>query len=356
MRPIEIGINYSYCRDMSEFFLTDDQLTELRHCHRRERNRKVAYKINAIILLGTGWALKDVESALLISDDTLRSYLDKYKSGGIAKLTQTDHKGSASFLSEDQQKALIQELEREIYLTTHSIVAYVKEAFSVDYSVSGMRDLLHRLGYEYKKPKLIPGNPDREAQEDFAGYYEQFMASKPANEEVLFLDAVHPEHNTMAAYGWIKKGQDRKLQTNSGRQRLNLHGAINIETLSMTVIESKTVNADSTIELLEVINQKYALSERIHIVLDNARYHYSKEVKVYLKNNGRINLVFIPPYSPELNLVERVWRFFKSKVLYNKYYPTIGAFREASIDFFKNIGSYKNELKSLLGGGFENIA
>ena len=76
-----------------------------------------------------------------------------------------------------------------------------------DYSLSGLRDLLHRLGYEYKKPKLVPGNPDLEAQEEFIQYSEDFMLEKPGDTEVLFADAVHPEHNTMAAYGWIKRGK-----------------------------------------------------------------------------------------------------------------------------------------------------
>ena len=97
---------------------------------------------------------------------------------------------------------------------------------------------------------MVPGDPDREAQEEFVMYYEAFLEAKSADEEILFVDAVHPEHNTMAAYGWIKKGQKRCLKTNSGRQRLNLHGAINIETMEVTVIESETVDADSTIELL----------------------------------------------------------------------------------------------------------
>ena len=66
-----------------------------------------------------------------------------------------------------------------------------------------MRDLLHRIGYEYKKPKLVPGNPDIKAQEIFAQQYEEFMQNKPSGSEVLFLDAVHPQHNTLAAYGRI---------------------------------------------------------------------------------------------------------------------------------------------------------
>ena len=247
------------------------------------------------------------------------------------------------------------QLESSIFLTTAEVISYVEETFGIRYSVTGMRDLLHRLGYEYKKPKLVPGNPDREAQEEFVEYYQQYMENKPAEEEVLFVDAVHPEHNTMAAYGWIKKGQKRKLETNSGRQRLNLHGAINIETLEMTVIESATVNADSTVDLLETLNQKYPLSSKLHIILDNARYHYSAEVRTYLSDHKRINLVFLPTYSPELNLIERVWKFFKKKVLYNTYYPTLDDFRKAAQIFFRNIGQHKEDLKSLLSGGFEGF-
>ncbi|MDP5210201.1 hypothetical protein [Microbulbifer sp. 2205BS26-8] len=78
--------------------------------------------------------------------------------------------------------------------------------------------------------------------------------------------ALHPEYNTMVAYSWIKQGQKRELQTNSGRLRLNLHGVINTETLDVTVIESRTVDVESTIILLETLNQKYPLSSHLHIV------------------------------------------------------------------------------------------
>ena len=181
-------------------------------------------------------------------------------------------------------------------------------------------------------------------QEDFVFHHNNVM------------DAVHPEHNAMTAYGWIKKGEKRLLKTNSGRQRLNLHGAINIETMDTTIIESKTVDAESTIELLEILNQKYSLSKKIYIILDNAKYHYSKTVKEYLKSCKRIKLVFLPAYSPELNLIERLWRYYKQEVLYNTYYESIIEFRNASIYFFQDISSHKKNLFSLLSGGFEGFS
>ncbi len=199
-----------------------------------------------------------------------------------------------------------------------------------------MCELLHRIGYEYKKPKAVPGNPDFEAQEIFAEQYEEFMLNKDHEIEVLFMDAVHPEHNAMPSYGWISRGENRELKTNSGRARLNLHGAINAETHEIIVIESDTVNADSTIRLLSEIEQKYPYAPEIMIVLDNARYHYSKEVKEYL-DSSRIRLIFLPSYSPNLNLIERIWKFFKKKILYNTYYPDIGKFRE--VCFYRLVDS-----------------
>ena len=130
-------------------------------------------------------------------------------------------------------------------IDTASVADFVRKKFGTCYSSSGMRDLLHRIGYVYKKPKLVPGNPDKEAQDLFAEQYEEFMLSKPSNTEVVFVDAVHPEHNALAGYGWIKRGETRELKTNSGRQRLNLHGAINAETHEITIIESDTVDSYS---------------------------------------------------------------------------------------------------------------
>ncbi len=233
---------------MKNFHLKKKEVDDLRAAHRAERNRNAAYKINAVILLGTDWTLNNVKKALLIDDETLRSYVDKYQLGGIKELLHTNYTGRQVDLDDKQLKILRLELDNNIYLTTGAIIEFVFDIFNVSYSTSGMRDLLHREGYTYKKPKLVPGNPDREAQEDFVQYDEEFMETKDSNVEVLFIDAVHPEHNTMAGYGWIKKGETRKLKTNSGRQRLNLHGAINIETMEMTLIESDTINRDSTVQ------------------------------------------------------------------------------------------------------------
>ena len=337
---------------MKGFELNTAELLSLRKAHKSEYYKRAAYKINALILLGSGWTLEAVKEALLLDDETLRSYVKKYREGGIPELIKADFKGSVPYLSEAVTEQLCYALDHQIFLTTQSVIDYVQKKFDVTYTQSGMRDLLHRLNYEYKKPKLVPGNPDIEKQEIFIDQYEDFMLKKPEDTEVLFIDAVHPQHNTMAASGWIKRGENRKIQTSSGRDRLNLHGAMNAETLEVTVIESETVDENSTIQLLEIVEQKYFLAKEIVVILDNAKYHFSWKVQEFLKTS-KIKLVFLPSYSPNLNLIERLWRFFKKKVLYNTYYEKVEDFRKACIKFFRNIDVYQKELTSLMSGGFE---
>lgn len=338
--------------DMKGFELSTDELTDLRRAHKSELYRRSADKIKSVILLGSGWTLEEVKAALLLDEETLRSYVKKYQEGGLPTLLKVAFKGSEPQLSVTEIEQLCEALNTQIFLATSSVIDYVKKEFGIVYSKSGMRDLLHGLGYEYKKPKLVPGNPDYEAQEIFAEQYEEFMQNKPDNVEVLFMDAVHPQHNTMAAYGWIKRGEKREIPTTSGRARLNLQGAMNAETLEVTLIESETVNEESTIQLLELLENKYFFAAAIFVILDNAKYHFSEKVQEFLKKS-RIKLIFLPSYSPNLNLIERLWKFFKSKVLYNSYYKTIDEFRKACIKFFRNIDDYHEELTSLMSGGFE---
>ena len=348
---MDISLAFVSIYGMKGFCLSKDELIELHRAHRSERNKQLAYRIHAVILLGTGYTLKKVKQVLFIDDDTLSIYVKSYKKSGIDGLLQDNRNGKSCKLNPKQISELCHELNNTIHLTTASIISFVKSKFDVNYTNSGMRDLLHRLNYVYKKPTLVPGNPDSDEQEIFALQYENFMQSKPKDVEVLFLDAVHPEHNALASYGWIKKGQRRELKTNSGRQRLNLHGAINAETFEVTVIESETVNKDSTINLLSMIANKYPAASSIKVILDNARYHYSKDVKEYV-NTSKIDLVFLPTYSPNLNLIERLWQFFKKKVLYNTYYSGIISFRKACVNFFRNLEKYYHEISRFMTADF----
>ena len=134
--------------------------------------------------------------------------------------------------------------------------------------------------------------------------YKQIKASKGPNDPIYFADATHPQHNSIPSYGWIKKGQEKALKANCGRQRLNINGAINIETLEPTTGFYDTINTDSTIDLFSKIAAKHPDAKTIYIIVDNARYYRSHLLKQHVKGT-KIKLIFLSPYSPNLNLVHR---------------------------------------------------
>ncbi len=285
----------------------------------------------------------------------MRQYVKRYRKGGFNVLLKKFHRGKPPKLTAEEQEALCEHLSEEIYLTTQAVCAYVKDNFNITYSTSGMTALLHRLNFVYKKPKLIPGEPDSGLQDAFLLEYERFMAKKPDDELLFFMDAVHPIHNTIASFGWIPKGSERCLRTNSARQRLNIHGAMNAETYETHVLVSEdNINQHSTIDLLLNLEKYYPDVKRIHVILDNARYHYSDAVKAALINS-KIHLIFLPPYSPELNLIERLWHVFKKNILYNKFYKKFSDFKQACFGFFKNYQQYYDEVAAVMGDGLDAL-
>jgi transposase len=343
---------------MKGFTLSPEEITELHVAlHAAKKNNiKDAYKINAVILLGSDWSIEEVVDALFLDDETVRCCASKYKEGGLNKLLETFYVGSKPKLSDGQISQLCVELEKKIYLSTKEICAFVRTAFCIDYTVSGMTNLLHRMDYVYKKPKLVPANADHEAQEIFIAQFNEFMENKKDSEAVFFVDGVHPVHNSLAGYGWIKKGQERELKSNTGRDRLNIHGAMNAETYETTIISSEdSINTDSTIQLFEYLEQLYPLASIIYIILDNAKYHFSGIVQEWLKSS-RIKLIFLPSYSPELNLIERLWKVFKKNVLYNRFYETYADFKQSCIGFFEKQHEHYEEISSIMGYGLEALA
>lgn len=175
---------------------------------------------------------------------------------------------------------------------------------------------------------------------------------------ILFLDPTHQVFNSVSGHCWqeVGKNNTKTISSNSGRRRINIIGALNAVTRVPTSIVTEANCDTEVIKLLLIeIRKKYDdMSKTIYIFLDNARYNHNNEVKKAAKELN-IKLKFLPPYSPNLNLIERLWKFFKKKVRKNKYYDTFEKFEKAVCEFFKNINQYESELKNLLTLNFEII-
>jgi transposase len=335
-------------------FLLPAERDALTSRHRRERDKKICDRIKAVLLLDNGWPYEKIATALLLDVDTIKRYYKLYLDGGKEALCTLNYLGKPCELSNDQMSQLKVHIKTTMPESASEVVDFIRNYFDVTYTISGAVALLHRLGFVYKKPKLVPGKANEEQQEAFLKELQQLEEELGATDEILYMDGVHPQHNSKPAYGWFEKGADGQLKANSGRKRMNINGALNREDISVTVQVGESVNAQSTIELFQKLEMQYMQAARIVIICDNARYYRSKLVAEYLKGS-KIELKFLPPYAPNLNLIERLWRFMNQKVRNNKYYEKFSEFKEATLSFFEKISIYKKELKRLFSKKFHII-
>lgn len=336
-------------------FLTQAQRLELKEELRLERYARYSDRIKCILLLDQGKSEKSIAEYLFLSLGSIVNYRKRYESGGIEGLVIDDYCGSECRLTEVQQEELSKHLEESLYATVAEIKLEVKARYDIEYSSNGLRHLLKRLGFVYKKPKVVPGKADREKQEEFLQVLESKLAEDPENTAIYYADGVHPQHNTHCSYGWIKRGQAKQIKTNTGRKRVNLNGLVNANDPTDVIIEeSASVNAQSTIAMLKKLEKQCPDLDKIYVVADNARYYRAKLVKEFLATS-KIEILFLPPYSPNLNLIERLWKFLKKIVLYNQYYEKFSDFRSAVLKFFDNIEQYKEQLESLMTLRFHTV-
>jgi transposase len=121
------------------------------------------------------------------------------------------------------------------------------------------------------------------------------------------------------------------------------------------MVEEATVNETTTIRLFEKCLEKYPQKDKITIYLDNASYHKSKLVKEFVEKNPKINLSYLPPYSPNLNLIERLWKFANENVVNLKYYHDFKHFKEQMLHFYNNITNYAEQLKERITFRFQTF-
>jgi transposase len=315
--------------------LSDVQRNQLRLQHKKERDKRVCDRIKAVLLSDEGWSTQQIAHVLLLSDEAIRQHILDYQT---AHKLKPENGGSIERLSDQQSKLLEAHLQEHTYLYIKDIITYVKSIYGVDYTVSGMTHWLKRHSFSYKKPALVPGKANEEQQKQWITEYEKLKQGLADDETICFMDGVHPTHNTQLAYGWIRKGFRKEICANSGRSRLNLSGAIDLISKKLHIQEDVTLNGDSTISFLKKIEAAYPNKNKIHLFSDNARYYKNKAVKKHLEHS-KIILHFLPPYSPNLNPIERLWKWMKERVMYNTYYEYFEDFKSAIIGFLESVSS-----------------
>ena len=219
----------------------------------------------------------------------------------------------------------------------------------------------HQLGLRIRKLGPLPGG--KLSVQELAGLQAEFLKEQlipllnralAGKGDVFFVDAVHPVQGFHSAQVW----SEHKLyqRTSSGRNRINILGALNAVTLQLYSLYNDSYITSTAIgELMEWLRKDHRY-RRLHLILDNAKYQKCEYVRKKAAKY-RINLVYLPSYSPNLNIIERLWKFLKKQVLAGKYYKSKNEFEQAIISFLEKInqGCYGEQLKTLLTLNFQTI-
>jgi transposase len=307
-------------------------------------------RMNALLLLDDGVVPGIVARMLFLDERTVAEYRQLYGTRGAAGVSALGYKGNPNrTMPVVEAEALKAKLRTQIFMTSQAVCAWVLESFGHAYTPNAMTKLLKRIGFSYKKPKRFPAKADRAAQAAFLrDVLEPLVAEASEATPLYFMDAVHAQHNSVPAYGWFPKGEETFLKSNAGRTRISINGAFCLHDQGVVQRQDDWINGQSNVALLQAMLDRHPVAKEIRAVADGAPCNHGPDVRDFLAANPRLKLIKLPPYSPNLNLVERLWLLFKKSVVYNKFHATLAEFRSAIDTFFAALPTMKEALASLL--------
>ncbi len=336
---------------MKTFSLLPKERKDLVRLGKQIKDVRGAIRVRVILALDAGYTIKEVADILLLDEDTVTNWKRKYeKRQFFSDWLKEYYTGYNGRLTRKQIEEIEGFVKKHTVTDSREVIKFIKETFDKEYTITGVTKLLHRLGFVYKQVVLVPGKLNEVAQATWLEEYKALEKNKKEDDVVLFGDGVHPTHNIHKTKAWIKKGEEKQIKTNTGRGRLNINGALDMETMTVTTHFSKTINAEETMKLFDKIQLVYKNKTTIYLIIDNARYYKNKDVQAYLEREGcRIKLKFLPPYSPNLNFIERLWKFMKKYIIGVKYREKFKEFENDIHQFFDNLDQYKTQLKQFIG-------
>jgi transposase len=346
----------------TRFRLDPKQRQHLRKRAHLERDHRIARRLLALLWLDQGRTEDEVAGLLHVEPRTIRNWLRLYRGGGTDALCTLKHKGDQGELTASQQQRLRDEVKSGHFRTAKQVRAWIEETFAVAYTESGVKRLLQRLGCSYHKASGFLFKAERDKQEEWLKKYEGHKLRVSRTVRRYFLDGVHPVWGQESLFNcWLLRGQRLEVPVGSGRKRLNILGAIcpdDHEYLDQRY-SKRNLTAQSVIDVFAKMMERHPEVEVFIIYLDNAKYHHAVLVREWVERvrhekGVEFQLEFLPAYSPNLNLIERLWRFLRKEAL-QRWHETFEAMESAVAGVLDHLEKYRKELQSLLSERFRLV-
>jgi transposase len=346
---------------MKPIVLSDEQRKEIERRRKQTLDRRIYQRLTAVLAIASGKSREEVAELLGVSLSQLGEWLRVFRNEGLDALCTLLYKGDPGKLTPHQVQQLKDEVAKGCFRNSDQIRHCLHKATGVGYSSSGVKDLLKRIGISYHKVTgfLWKANPDK--QKDFVKKYKRQKANAHRKEaghtRRYFVDACHPIWGLSLVFScWLLVGQRFLVGMGGGRKRLNILGAYcpdDQEYLDLRLTRDN-VNGEQFVNLLRVLKERHPETKRFILYLDNAAYYGKPLVLEWLGRHPEFHLEPVPPYSPNVNLIERLWKFMKQKAL-SRWHPSFEAMQQAVSEVMDHLDEYKDELASLMVDEFHII-
>jgi transposase len=342
--------------------LDPQQRQELERRRHRTHDKRLYERLSAVLWVADGKTRFEVADLLGRSVRQLAEWLRLFRNRGLDALCTLHHQGDPGDLSAGQVERLQQEISTGRFRNSDQIRLWVEESFRVQYTPSGIKDLLRRVGASYHKVTGFLWKADPDKQQQFVNKYrrQRRAARRPGSRRTrfYFVDACHPIWGLGLVFScWLLVGQRFLVGMGSGRKRLNILGAYcpeDHEYLDLRLTRDN-INGEQFVNLLRLLRAAHPGVERFVLYVDGARYYTAPVVKEWLRRHPEFHLEPLPKYSPNLNLIERLWKFLRKRAL-GRWHKTFEAMQAAVSEVLDHLPDYRGELDTLMTEDFHIVA
>lgn len=321
---------------------------------------KTGMRITAVVLAMRGMEIPDIANLFNVSERSITNWIKIADEQGFGSLYAKKQTGAPPKLTSEMIEKINCVLDKDPNLYGFKVWdgptlrEFIRKEFGIDYSVRSCQYLLHNLDRSLVRPQIYPAliNPDETARNRFKAEIKRLMKDK--SKVIVFQDEVHFCAQTTVTRMWVRKGSKPRIKSKPGKQSIAYSGFLIPETGSLHLNKPEWFNYETVIESVRDFLRDCPPPEgkKYVIVLDNAPWH-KKAVRLlqneldYEDVHSKVDLLFLPPYSPDLNPIEQVWRITRREVTHNRYFHTLEFLVETLDGYYCNYSTDNDKLKSL---------